>query len=120
LSVCQNTLKILNHSLKKKQVIKDFWTLFLLKIDKVRITNIFTFLWRSTIELFILEVTVAILIYLPRIFPCVTICVPKTRIVKDNKRAKTFDSWRPSNREISEGFICIIKVLYKINNTIII
>eukprot|EP00102_Acyrthosiphon_pisum_P018840 XP_016656050.1 PREDICTED: uncharacterized protein LOC100574931 isoform X2 [Acyrthosiphon pisum] len=55
------------------------------------------------------EITVAILTYLPRIFPCVTICVPKTRIVDNNKRAKTFDSWRPSNREISEGFICIIK-----------
>jgi len=43
---------------------------------------------RSIIELFILEIKVAILTYLARIFPRVTICVPKTRIGNTTKERK--------------------------------
>jgi len=58
--------------------------------------------------MYISDRTTAALIVIPKIFPSLTVSI-SSNVDGTKKRKK--ESWRPSNEEIPEGFIVVLKVM---------
>jgi len=71
--------------------------------------GVFNFLY-STINILIfiiLDINIAALYILPRIFQSRTICSSTSNGSKKRK----IEKWRPSTEEIADGFVCFAKVI---------